>query len=262
MLFLHPLSSLHHYNTPPPAPLFLPSFLPSFFFFVFSLSPQGAAEADTPFETRDYFTYHRCCSYLSVSSLSLLLLLKLVNFFPFALLSCSSRRLQTVWAQAFVVFSICWIIELLSWCIPARDFDLDSVLRRSRWVLPSCLLASFAFLLFFSCLILSSACFCLFLFFFWPSQLRGHLMAYFAAFCVPLLYILCSFLWPFLRSFSSSCYQFFNYAVAWLQLAASISIFLLRLLSSFVCLCRICYPACVHLLTVLCQAFCVQSPEL
>jgi hypothetical protein len=37
---------------------------------------------------------------------------------------------------------------------------------------------------------------------------------------------------------------------------------LLRLLSSFVCLCRICYPACVHLLTVLCQAFCVQSPEL
>jgi len=87
-------------------------------------------------------------------------------------------------------------------------------------------------------------------------------MSYFAAFCVPLLYILCSFLWPFLRSFSSSCYQFFNYAVAWLQLAASISIFLLRLLSSFVCLCRICYPACVHLLTVLCQAFCVQSPEL
>lgn len=163
VLFLHPLSSLHHYNSTPLGPF---SFLPSFFFFVFSLSPQVAAEADTPFETRDYFTYHRCCSYLSVSALSLLLLLKLVNFFPFALLSCSSRRLQTVWAQAFVVFSICWIIELLSLCIPARDFDLDSVLRRSRWVLPSCLLASFAFLLFFSCLILSSACFVYSSFFF------------------------------------------------------------------------------------------------
>jgi hypothetical protein len=80
-------------------------------------------------------------------------------------------------------------------------------LRRSRWVLPSCLLASFAFLLFFSCLILSSACF-VYSSFFLPSQLRGHLMSYFVAFCVRLLYILCSFLWPFLRWFSASCYQF------------------------------------------------------
>ncbi len=199
-------SPLQH---PPPAPF--PSFLPSFFFFFFfSLSPQAAAEADTPFETRDYFTYHRCCSYLSVSSLSLLLLLKLVNFFPFALLSCSSRRLQTVWAQAFVVFSICWIIELLSWCIPARDFDLDSVLRRSRWVLPSCLLASFAFLLFFSCLILSSACFVYSSFFF---------------FCLPSFeVILCLILRHFVSlsctSFVPSCGHF---CARFLHLATSFS---------------------------------------
>ncbi len=81
----------------PPSRSFLACLLASFFFFfVFSLSPQAAAEAATPFEARDYFICHRCCSYLSVSSLSLLLLLKLVNFFPFAILSCSSRRLQTV----------------------------------------------------------------------------------------------------------------------------------------------------------------------
>jgi hypothetical protein len=110
-------------------------------------------------------------------------------------------------------------------------------------------------------LIFSSACFVYSSFFFaFPASRSSYVL-----FCG----ILCpSFVHPLFLLVAIFALVFcillpvFNYAVAWLQLAASVSIFLLRLLSSFVCLCRICYPACVHLLTVLCQAFCVQSPEL
>ncbi len=56
----------------PPIPLF---------FLFFSLSPQAAAEAATPFEARDYFTYYRCCGYLSPPFL-FFFFYSLLIFFP------------------------------------------------------------------------------------------------------------------------------------------------------------------------------------